>query len=312
LATQIQEAFDRLLPSTPNLTNFKQYGPGELIEFRVGNVGVTLNPDDGSIALLRDISTNTSILGNGGVAGALKYQTFSAKQYESFMLNYNYLGLPCLLPLTVSGPLFPTDDLDDFDKVGIGKYDAEDRVESPHLISVYYNMATATLWVQTAFDQDLHTLAGAPAEAWIGMQPYRGSALNVTVLLVNKTATRLPEAIFLQMVPIGNSWTMSKLGEAVDPLAVVTGGGKTMHVVDSVTASWPDRTFNVASPQAGLVRWGKIGALPVPTDLNPDVSLGASFVLFDNTWNTNYIMWYPYNAGEQNIRYDFIVNVTLS
>ena len=54
------------------------------------------------------------------------------------------------------------------------------------------------------------------------------------------------------------------------------------------------------SLDAGLVVWGPPNPFPSPIHEDPDMSVGASFMLFDNIWNTNYINWYvEEQAGEQ-------------
>jgi hypothetical protein len=47
---------------------------------------------------------------------------------------------------------------------------------------------------------------------------------------------------------------------------------------------------------AGIVAWGKPDPFPTPIHAQPDMSEGASFLLWDNVWNTNYINWWPYET----------------
>ena len=42
------------------------------------------------------------------------------------------------------------------------------------------------------------------------------------------------------------------------------------------------------SKDAGLVSWGGPRPFPTPIHAQPNLTLGASFVLWDNLWNTNY------------------------
>ena len=251
------------------------------------------------------------------------------------------------------GPLYFEDDFDDFDKVGIANYGAKNGTDTPLLMSIFARNDSVTqstsFWLRVEFSNDIHTLAGAPEAAWIGLtvpwgQDDRGGAtLRMTVQLVNKTTTRLPEAIFLRFSPkekgkIGNSatqgladehspgcsWTMQKLGSSLDPTRVVTGGGKWMHVVDAVTfncsysSSWNSPLYAPAGASSshglrintydsGLVRWGPLSALPVPTTEGPGKGEDGAFILFNNLWGTNYIMWYPFETKERDIKYEYDV-----
>ena len=93
-------------------------------------------------------------------------------------------------------------------------------------------------------------------------------------------------------------WLMDKVGAYSSPLDQVDGSGKGLSYVTSglayVTAAQPPQTLVVESLDAGLVRWG--APMPFPTPLRGNVSLaeGASFVLFENVWNTNFLFWWPY------------------
>ena len=52
--------------------------------------------------------TGHAVLGAAASLGGIEYRTYSADNYTNFMLDYNF-----------AGPLFPIDDLDDFDKVAV-------------------------------------------------------------------------------------------------------------------------------------------------------------------------------------------------
>jgi hypothetical protein len=112
---------------------------------------------------------------------------------------------------------------------------------------------------------------------------------------------------------------MDKLGEYSSPLDQADGAGKGLQYVTSGLAYVPkhlqrqhaqppqqqpqqqpqQHALLIESPDAGLVRWGV--PLPFPTPLRGNVSLaeGASFVLFDNAWNTNFLYWWPFLGAEE-------------
>jgi hypothetical protein len=101
-------------------------------------------------------------------------------------------------------------------------------------------------------------------------------------------------------------WGMDKLGELVDPLNLVDGGSKGLSGISSgvlfarqlrkgLDDQWERIYFS--SVDAALVTWGKPNPFPTPIHDQPNISEGASFLLWDNIWNTNYINWWPYSES---------------
>ena len=96
-----------------------------------------------------------------------------------------------------------------------------------------------------AFKRWSHELAGAPEAVWVtytfgkedatqppasATNPRHGS-IHLDVVLVNKTRTRLPEAIWFKFKPSGadvdvSSWRLNKLGSWIDPTEVVVNGSQ--------------------------------------------------------------------------------------
>ena len=117
----------------------------------------------------------------------------------------------------------------------------------------------------------------------------------VTVVLANKTATRLPESTSFGFEVAGCSWSsMTKLGSRLDPGKVQLGGSRRMHNVEAIECSSSSSGgggLRVTPYEGTLVAFGQTSAFPTP--LRGDVELGASanFILHNNLWNTNYVMW---------------------
>ena len=87
----------------------------------------------------------------------------------------------------------------------------------------------------------------------------------------------------------GSAWSMDKLGEPVSPLDVADGASKGLHAVLSgvnFTAHGSKQTVFFESLDAAVVRWDAPAPFPTPLHRQPDLSFGASFLLFDNIWNT--------------------------
>ena len=223
---------------------------------------------------------------------------------------------PAVMEYSYMGPLFMFDDYDDFDKVGIDNTtdgnNATHRVVHPVLMSLWTSNTTdeATFLAEIAMPADVVALAGAPQTMWVQYGvPLNGAGnISVTLQVFNKTATRYPEGGFFRFSPCAYeakaggscqtpSWTMHKLGQEMDPTDVVIGGSRHNHVMSDGGAvatvqlsGGTTASVAITSLDTGLVSFGNPTAFPTPLDDAFDVH-AASSLLFDNVWNTNYIMW---------------------
>ena len=103
---------------------------------------------------------------------------------------------------------------------------------------------------------------------------------------------------------------MDKLGEWVDPLDVVDGASRGLHAVSTgVEFRRAKSRLFFETLDAPIVRWDTPLPFPTPTKRQPDLGFGAAFLLHDNIWNTNYPFWYPWRAGDENLRFRFAVNL---
>lgn len=159
-----------------------------------------------------------------------------------------------------------------------------------------------SLLLKLAFPPELHRDYGAPQAAELLLRFPRNTTggrevVQIELTLLNKSATRLGEAAFLTFNPsvsgaLAGSWWMDKIGEWVSPLEVVDGGSKGLHGVSSgvrynASMCSSTATMMIASLDAGLVVWGPPDPFPSPIHEDPDMSEGASYMLWNNIWNTN-------------------------
>ncbi len=177
-----------------------------------------------------------------------------------------------------------------------------------------------------------HTLYGAPEISYLSFDiiPQKsGAILNLTLVLWNKTPTRLPEQLMFEFAPkskLGNlDWSMDKLGGWVSPLDVILNGSQYQHAVWSGVKGTDSKnisTVTILTPDAPLVApittqsafhgwFGTPTAMPVPTAALKGVTTvtGFGINLFNNVWDTNYILWYPYleTSMDQNMLFRFSV-----
>jgi hypothetical protein len=99
----------------------------------------------------------------------------------------------------------------------------------PRLVQLYDQSkddGSLHLSLELSFPHKLVSHAGAPARAWLVLaSPAESAQLQVTLVWQNKTATRLPEALWLRFKPgrgavAQDTWLMHKLDGAVSPSEV--------------------------------------------------------------------------------------------
>ena len=149
--------------------------------------------------------------------------------------------------------------------------------------------------IEVAFASELHEDYGAPSTAWLSYTvPEVKGPLTIEVSLTDKTATRLPEAMFLSFNPPAGSeplrWSMQKLDSWLGPDETLDGGAKGLHAVSDAGLRCTDAAgsqLTIGSWDAALLKWGEPTPFPNPCLGEVDTSQGASYVLFDNLYDTN-------------------------
>ena len=165
-----------------------------------------------------------------------------------------------------------------------------------------------------------HTRFGAPATVAMLIDVVNagsdGLSIDLSLRLYNKTATRLPESMWLRFTPQdapyephsteAYNWTMSKLGSTISPLEVCHNGSRHLHSVESVTAASRQhgRSMHILNLDAPVVAFGSSSPFATP-DTEPALEHGISYALSNNIWGTNYVMWYPFESQDNNIQYRF-------
>ena len=233
------------------------------------------------------------------------YQTYTADDYKTFLDEYVYDFIDPIVYL-------------DLGKPGLGLIKTEKFNVSPLPKSLWFQEKedSCVFLLENNFDAKLVLDYGAPQSLWIEVEilKYKGplaNMLNFTVYLVNKTSTRIPESLSVYMNPSGvdpTSMEVSKLGEYVNALDVLTNGSKHLHAVDDDGVAYNSTKVVFQSYDTSLVCIGYPTPFPVPME-QPNVSKGFAFNIFNNIWGTNYIMWYPYLLEEKSTKYRFMLKL---
>ena len=290
--------------------------------------GVRLKAASGGSALELGFDATTGALTTlvrDGVAWAsptrplfgLSYRTYSAAQYDVFMHAYSAMKL---LP-----PYF----LHDFSKHGD---DTSVSLASEGRLVTLWTRPDDALQVllELALDDDRANEEYGGARRYFLHVVVDGGRLaaRATLNVAGKVPTRHAEAMFVTFNPpqsaAEGAIAVGKLGQWLDATANLTvdGGSKRLHGSDaglrftaSATSrasppadgggadSAPPTALVIGSLDAGVVCLGEPSGFPVHLNASdpwkpPEVTThGASSMLFNNLWGTNYVMWQPYRKA---------------
>lgn len=301
LISMIDETLKELEPSKPDLTGFSQVLLPEnrtkdyfLFETTIFQVG--FNYSTGGVVFLKDHQDDdlADLLHR---LGEIQYRTYSNDDFDHFNLQYNpNCGPPC----------------GDFAKPGLK--DSTSQTVGPEVVSMWMDNVNRTFLVELTFPDDVVNNYGASKTIWMN---YTFPIVSPPAILVelqwfNKTATRLPESIWIEFNPIlpvrsisCDQWRIDVLGYDVDPSNVVDYGSKRVHSIGHDGVRFYDQTsqqpsFTLQSFDAPLLSIGSPAYL-----LNFDNSIAdcqgeggnALFVnLHNNLWNTAFPIYYEQDA----------------
>eukprot|EP00041_Stephanoeca_diplocostata_P038930 m.1569137 g.1569137 ORF g.1569137 m.1569137 type:complete len:795 (+) comp25298_c0_seq5:74-2458(+) len=299
LMAYIEQEFTAMQPqnqSDPTAAGFKKVSPGETCT-DFGSFKAIQLDTTGALTLLTT-SNGTELASTTNRLGSLLYQTLVLEDFQTWQAEYLIAG---------SGGT------NEFGKP------ASFMEASPKPEHVDAHATVTQLWrkdntilADVAFSTNLVQDYGAPATARINYTATGMDRVAVELTIFDKTATRLPEALYFQFNPVGSgegAWAMDKLGAWVDPLDVADGASKGMHMITTgVQHTRPAATpVFFESPDAVLARWDKPLPFPTPIHRQPDLSLGVSYLLIDNIWNTNYPFWYPFVPEDKDTKFRFAI-----
>eukprot|EP00930_Biecheleria_cincta_P097296 TRINITY_DN8901_c0_g1_i1.p1 TRINITY_DN8901_c0_g1~~TRINITY_DN8901_c0_g1_i1.p1 ORF type:complete len:791 (-),score=111.14 TRINITY_DN8901_c0_g1_i1:171-2543(-) len=299
--TELQREFSALsVKSPPDTATFQRLSSWSDMSFGHRKVSLAM---DGSIVSLIDTERGTSWASNANPLALLRYETLDLEDFKKWQADYLIAG---------TGGENEYGKPESFMKA---QPTPEHQLESGVIESVW-KRGDEELLVQLAFNESLSRYYGAPREAWIHYSFPQSLELSITLDLLTKTATRLPEAMFFTFSPRlshtareeHGTWSHAKLGHWEDPLDVAYGASRGLHFTseDGVRlSSESGMSMQVMSSDTGLLRWGAPLPFPTPIHGQPDLAKGASYCLFNNIWNTNYPDWLPFDDSASNMRFRF-------
>ena len=182
--------------------------------------------------------------------------------------------------------------------------------------------------VEAAFPAEAQRNAGAPSGVYLSLDVVgsasttRTLSLDWTVYLINKRPTRLPESIFLSFVPPldADSWRLQVLNSSMIPTDTlghrassdkdtVYGGSPHLRGVEAAYWTGEAGSASFTSLDVPILSTGLASPFPTPRTSPPNMSQGIHWNIFNNIWNTNYVLWYPFVDKDANISTRFNVKL---
>ncbi|XP_021341777.1 uncharacterized protein LOC110442470 [Mizuhopecten yessoensis] len=311
LANIAHYEMEQLTPKEPDLTDYDVVEDAAQIFSCEDGVQIQFS-NSGAIKRLYDPYNKIDWASGPDTFGEIRYYTYNETDFSNMASQYNYYG--------GAG----------YDKPNSTKNaHPESRQWSTLLTTVYKSRKSAPacdilLKIEMA-ESAATDRYGAPPMFWLNYvsrkRAHNYGGFDVTLQWFKKPPTRLAEAIMYHFAPHSPGgatsdpefmWHVSKVGHLVDPSNVVLNGSQYVHAVDNgvyFTQFHGDglqiHTFDV--PVVSIATKMHPPS-PFPVPLKPifqsDMT-GVSFNLYNNIWNTNYIMWYPYLPEDQDFKARF-------
>jgi hypothetical protein len=213
----------------------------------------------------------------------LRYQTFSAADYERFFHQY-------ILPSEQANGW----SREDFTKPGLESANPLSRFWQPRVIA-HYTRENCHLFHLTGDPQAVQEY-GCPQDFYLQYTFELASpTIQIDLQWFHKNACRLPEATWISFKPLLSArvecW-IDKLGAQISPLEVVENGNRHLHACgQGVTCRDGQRQMILTSLDAPLVAPGEPSLLNFTNQL-PNLQQGMHFNLHNNLWGTNFPMWF--------------------
>ncbi len=296
LKIEAQQAIDRLKPVEPRLSaNALQHPAAKVIETPHFLLG--MDAQTGAITRLRNKRTGHEWASATNPLALFVYQTLSQADYDQFFKDY----------------LKSSEDwaFKDFGKPNIDKLGAESREWLPTLSDLQVqetaegHKVLASLQI-TGLSPAQAAIASPPQKIYLELfLPANEPVIYINLSCFQKRANRMPEALWLTFNPIASAsqgWSLEKAGQSVSPFDVVASGNRHMHALSTgFHYKQAGNSLAVETVDAPLVALGERTSLSFK-NAQPDMSKGVHCNLYNNSWGTNYIMWY-----DEDMRFRFVL-----
>eukprot|EP00756_Hemistasia_phaeocysticola_P051674 Hpha_TRINITY_DN26846_c0_g1::TRINITY_DN26846_c0_g1_i1::g.17388::m.17388 len=271
-------------PEPPSIAGLTPYAGQRLA---CAGAQVQIDTETGAITSLVDAMGRE--WSNGQRMGRVTYRTYSADNFKQF--GSEYAG-------------------GDFGKAGCESASPEDAEWNTTSTDIRYEVRNGIcrVVVRQTFPQEAYTKYGAPKDVMVEVLVGGEYLAQINVVWFNKTATRLPESLWISFTPTvtgGARWTMDVMGHAVDPMDVLRGGTWYKHFVQKgVYLNDSSGTTLFEFLDTGLVSptstgnmlhfcrergWGGTATCELE---DPARGGGMHANMYNNLWGTAFPQWY--------------------
>jgi len=330
LAAKLETALEELAnPVIPTVDGFDLKPSSST--FTCGNLKIEFG-SDGSLTKLENITTAKSWATESNRIGVYQYQSFTNADYDVFLQDFAIrLGGGCAYQpgakddkscgnfrkpnMSAANPIH-RDITGTLTAVYQQQQQHQQQPKAQQQHSADTTSPSCVFITNISFATEAVVNAGAPPYV-LNTIKVSDSGVDFDVIAVNKRPTRLPEAMFFTFNPVAkvDSWTLQVLGSSMDPTDTfgsqgngsLYGGSPHLKGIESAsaTAAETSEVFTVSSLDVPVVAIGSATPFPTPRNQAPDMTYGISYNIFQNIWNTNYVLWYPFVEEDKNIRSRF-------
>jgi hypothetical protein len=281
-------------PSPPDLSGWNQ-GIDAQQPVELAHYAAQFDTATGALISLISPNSNREWAGKDHPLGLVRYQTFSAEDYERFFHQY-------ILPAEQKNSW----SREDFTKPGMEVADPPSRFWHPSVKDRYVKRSKEeTQYLFHLIAEPPSSLEyGCPQDFYLQYTLHQNlPAIDIDLQWFNKPACRLPEALWFTFHPRPSEnaeWKIEKLGEYISPLDVVENGNRHLHASGKdVICRDGTEELQIIALDSPLVAPGQPSLLNFSND-QPDMSKGMHFNLYNNVWGTNFPMWF-----EEDCRFRF-------
>jgi hypothetical protein len=138
---------------------------------------------------------------------------------------------------------------------------------------------------------------GGPSSQELSIRGLDAQRVEITLVLRDKPANRMPEAGFLTLTPAGaEGWALRKMDLWNNGRNIARRGGAGLQAVEAVRARLGEWQMTATPLDAALVAPAAAPFMPFESG-PPEYGNGLRFNLYNNKWGTNFPMWWEGTVG---------------
>jgi hypothetical protein len=297
-AAEALQHLQAIRPQELDLSTWKPLKDPEELK-RSAGLGLRFEAETGALISLQSETNRQDWAADDHPLAWLRYQTFSAEDYERFFNQY-------IIPVERKSGWAR----EDFTKPGLELAGPVSRFWQPRVNERFYrqNNGDLSFLFHLAAEPESAQTYGCPRDFWL---QYRCNSnrpsIEVELQWFHKKACRMPEAIWLTFLPQltgKEDWRIEKMGQEISPQEVVPFGNRHLHASGKYVLWRNESTsLKIRSLDAPLVAPGKPSLLDFNND-QPQLTDGMHFNLLNNLWGTNFPMWF-----EEDCRFRFEISL---